>query len=163
MQHLGRGADTQQGAKVLLHLDLSNNNIGKMLESNSTLKSIHLRECGISKGAEAIGKALVVNSTLQVLDLSYNELEPVSIAGLADGISRNQGLETLCLRKREPQDQHENISKVLDALQHNSTLLHLDLTGVHIGDDGAIRLANAFDKKSLSWKYLKISDNAPGL
>ena len=57
-----------------------------------------LRECEIADGgAEALGKALAENQTIEELDLQQNHLSSAGIIALAQGLRQNHSVRTLNL------------------------------------------------------------------
>ena len=112
--------------------------VGRMLQSNTTLRTLKIRACHIPPfSAAAIFRSLKHNSTLQDIDLSLSwglfegpPGDPFSkmnaTAALADAITSSTSLKSLNLRKTSLGG--EQIQSLFWALSRNKTLENLDLS-----------------------------------
>ena len=158
--------------------------IAESLKQNDSLREINLSDCDISvKGGEAIGDALMVNRSLQVLDLRDNPISAgvVHIAeslkrirsllkinlcncgltekgaeSLAISLKENNSLQTLILRGNYLSD--GGAAHIADGLRHNNCLKKLDISYCGIRDSGTKSLASALEVNS-SLEELDLSEN----
>lgn len=71
--------------------------VSDCLVFNTHLNSLDLSGCEITlKQAELLGEALKVNSTLEFINLSYNNLGDAGVAALAPGFGENEGTYRIC-------------------------------------------------------------------
>jgi hypothetical protein len=104
--------------------------LARILGLNSYIKELDLDECGLGdEGTRVIAEMLRVNSTLQVIDLSYNY--SIGVKGAL---------------------------AIAEMLKVNSTLQVINLQNNRIGDDGARALAKAM-KFNSSLQEINLSDN----
>ncbi|KAF7647410.1 hypothetical protein LDENG_00172820 [Lucifuga dentata] len=125
---------SEEGAKVLL-TGLCGNTTVKVLD----LKGNNLR----SAGAEALGKLLARNKTLQRLVLEWNALGvwDEAFSCFCEGLASNSVLTHLDLRNN--QINHKGVSELGLALKRNSTLAVLDLRWNSVGLLGGRSLLEA--------------------
>ena len=177
--------------RYLQVLDLYNNaisaavvHITKSLKHNHSLLEINLGNCGISeKGAKAICEALMVNRSLQVLDLEYNPISAgvVHIAeslkhnrsllkinlgacgltekgaeSLAISLKENNSLQTLILRGNYLSDRGD--AHVADGLRHRNCLKRLDISQCGLVDRGMKLIGSALEVNN-SLEELDLSEN----
>ncbi|XP_068732911.1 protein NLRC3-like [Montipora capricornis] len=126
--------------------------------STVTLLDLSFNEVGDS-GAAALAKAIEVNSTLTELDLSRNRIGISGADALAKAMRSNSTLTSLDLSYNEIGD--SGVDELAQAMRSNSTLTYLSLNGNEIGDSGAVALAKAMEINS-SLTYLYLSDNEIG-
>jgi len=101
--------------------------ISDCLVFNTNLLRLDLSGCEITlKQAELLGEALRVNSTLEYLSLSWNNLGDAGVAALAPALGENEGLKKVDLRNNglTPKSMHT----LATALKGNVSLLHLKLS-----------------------------------
>ncbi|XP_062858869.1 leucine-rich repeat-containing protein 45 isoform X1 [Trichomycterus rosablanca] len=128
---------SEEGTKLLLN-GLCSNTMVKVLD----LKGNNLR--GV--GAEALGKLLVRNKTLQRLVLEWNALgmweEGFSI--FCEGLASNSSLKQLDLRNN--QINHQGAAELASALKRNSVVQELDLRWNNFGLLGGRSLLDALQQ-----------------
>ena len=98
--------------------------ISEFLKTNTTLKGMSAARCNISvKGGKAIGEALMVNRSLQVLDLHDNPIS-TGVVHIAESLKQNDSLLEISL---EGCGTEEGAKAISDALMLNTSLqvLHL--------------------------------------
>ena len=153
-------------ANLVHTLDLGDNHkvsnqgiryIAEPLKHNNSLKQLYLFGCGLTiQGVKSIAIALRSNSTLEELDISYNDLSTSDsesdndLKQFAHALKDNHGLEVLHLSNCCMMDVEVGI--LANSLQHNKTLKILILFNYHyrdsivcpniISDGGADDLAN---------------------
>ena len=158
--------------------------IAESLKHNHSLLEINLRRCRISQeGGKAIGDALMVNRSLQVLDLHGNPISAgvVHIAeslkcnhslleinlgvcgitereaeSLAISLKENNSLHTLNLRGNSLSD--GGGAHIADGLRHNNCLKRLDISQCGIGDRGVVSIGSALEVNN-SLEELDLSEN----
>ena len=148
--------------------------IAESLKHNHSLLEINLSNCDISeKECEAIGEALMVNRSLQVLDLYDNpisagvehiaeslkhnhsllkvnlsrcDISEKGAKSLAISLKENNSLLTLILSRNYLSD--GAAAHIADGLRHNDHLKKLDILGCSIGDQGMKSLGCALKMNS---------------
>ena len=141
--------------KSLQELDVSENEVARIaiaLNTNTTLKTLNMRKCGITyEGAVSLTRALAENSSLQQLDVSDNNVScivtalesnttlktlnmrncgiysPLRAKSLAKLITVNKSLHQLNLSEN-CLDDNGAIAQIATALQTNTTLRVLDVS-----------------------------------
>jgi len=99
---------------ALIDVDLSGNTLFQMksleytnyiaesIKTNTHIRTLTLRECGISDtGAQKLGLALTTNKSLVELNLAKNKIGSDGVMALAVGLSKNSTLKTLNLQSQE--------------------------------------------------------------
>ena len=151
-------------------LDISGNNIGDdgiahlatALQANTTMKILDIsRNRGItSYGAKSLGRALSVNSSLEVLDIRYTSIGDEGVAHIASGLQTNTTMKELIAKRCAIScNGAESLGR---ALSVNSSLVVLNIKFNCIGD-GIVHIANALQTnttmKALHVKSCAISCN----
>ena len=187
---LGNCVITEEGSKAigdalivnrsLQVLDLSGNpisvgvvHIAESLKQNDSLREINLSDCDISeKGCKAIGDALMVNRSLQVLDLHSNPISTgvvhiveslkcnhsllelnficcgISEKGgkaIGDALMVNRSLQVLDL-PRNPIS--TAVVHIAESLKCNHSLLEINLTNCDISEEGADVLGSSLKENN---------------
>ena len=134
---------------ALQHLDLSGSwfpsprvSIFRGLDTNTTLLQLDLRNCNLGAAAGSqLFSALKLNSTLQRLDLSNNDGDLLSSghALMVDMLRVNTSLTHFAVNIPT----EATSRNVAQALQHNRTLLHLELRRSHLCGAGVLAWAKA--------------------
>lgn len=141
--------------------DEGSKGLAKMLLNNKTLVALHLDGNRIStEGAASLSTALITNDTLAVLTLKSNTaLSDTGVVYLIGALEHNTALSTLDVHNCGTNNSGRilQIEKIMEDRQMNSSFENLlerlldddfrvtgiDLSGLHIGDKGAERLAEA--------------------
>jgi Ran GTPase-activating protein (RanGAP) involved in mRNA processing and transport len=108
-----------------------------------SIRVLDLSDCEITEGASqffAIGMKYV--STLEQLNLSYNDLGGAAASNISRGLKRLEKLRELDLSYSHLSG--DAIQEIASALQHTPQLAALRLDGNNLGDDGAGYIANSF-------------------
>ncbi|XP_053550169.1 NLR family CARD domain-containing protein 3 [Bombina bombina] len=122
------------------------------------IQSISLAENRLSnRGAKVLGRALMVNQSLSVLDLHGNSIGPSGARALADALQNNQVLLSLNLQNNEIKA--EGTHFLSQSLLVNRKLRVLKLSSNCLGDRGATSLAEALPE-NLSLKTLDLQSNS---
>ena len=150
---------------TLKKLDISGNKISddgairlsKCLSTEGTLTELGLSENKIScKGVSAIAKAMM-NTTIQKLDVSNNEISNDCTVALSKCLKTNTTLIDLDVSNNSISC--KGVSAIAEALQVNSTTLQkLDISNCIAGDDGAIAFSKCL-KTNTKLIELKLSGN----
>ena len=133
--------------RFLQVLDLHDNpistgvvHIAESLKHNHSLLKINLGYCGISeKGGKAIGDALMVNRSLQVLDL-HDNLISADVVHIAESLKHNHSLLEIYLSNCGVSE--KGGKSIGDALMVNRSLQVLDLCGNQISV-GVVHIAES--------------------
>ncbi|XP_053495928.1 leucine-rich repeat-containing protein 45 [Ictalurus furcatus] len=143
---------SEEGTKLLL----------KGLCSNTTVKLLDLKGNNLrGGGAEALGKLLVRNKTLQRLVLEWNALgmweEGFSV--FCEGLASNSSLIHLDLRNN--QINHQGAAEIALSLKRNSVLRELDLRWNNIGLLGGRALLEALQQNRTLLQLEMAGNNIP--
>ena len=131
------------------------NELKEVLQMKTTLISLKL--CNINNnGAVNITKAIQMNTTLQTLDMSSNEISDDGVIAISDYLKRNSSLETLNMSTNKFTS--EGAMVIAEATQVNTTLEKLDLSFNKLSDDGASFISDGL-KTNRSLQDLNISKN----
>ncbi|KAM6473380.1 leucine-rich repeat-containing protein 45 isoform 2-T2 [Liasis olivaceus] len=143
---------SEEGAKLLLH-GLCSNTVVKFLN----LKGNNLR----AVGAEALGKLLRQNKTIQRLTLEWNNLGvwEESFTIFCEGLGANSHLQMLDLRNN--QINHQGAGELAMALKANSSLQELDLRWNNIGLLGGRALLNCLHSNRTLRQLELAGNNVP--
>jgi patatin-like phospholipase/acyl hydrolase/Ran GTPase-activating protein (RanGAP) involved in mRNA processing and transport len=132
----------------------------RLLRNDSTLQQLNLVYNQIGEeGAEALAEALKINSTLQWLVLNSNQIGDAGTGTLAEALKVNRTLQQLNLNLNRIGD--AGAKALAAALQVNSTLQQLELHGNEIGEEGAKALAEAL-KVNRTLQRLDLWENKIG-
>ena len=174
------------------HLKLTGNQLGygeivlisNGLKTNTILKRISVARCSISeKGCKAISDALMVNRSLQVLDLHGNPIS-AGVVHIAESLKHNHSLLEINLsncdisekeceaigealmvnRSLQVLDLYDNpisagVEHIAESLKHNHSLLEINLSRCDISEKGAKSLAISL-KENNSLLTLILSGNS---
>jgi Ran GTPase-activating protein (RanGAP) involved in mRNA processing and transport len=88
-------------------------------------------------------EALMLNSSLHHLRLSYNEIGDAGAGAIAEALTLNSSLQHLDLSNN--QFGAAGAAAIVEALKLNSSLQHLDLCSNQIGDAGAAAFAELLE------------------
>ncbi|KAM3844590.1 leucine-rich repeat-containing protein 45 [Vipera latastei] len=143
---------SEEGAKLLLH-GLCSNTVVKFLN----LKGNNLR----AAGAEALGKLLRQNKTIQRFTLEWNNLGvwEESFTVFCEGLGANHHLQMLDLRNN--QINHQGAGELAMALKANSSLQELDLRWNNIGLLGGRALLNCLHSNRTVRQLELAGNNVP--
>uniref|UniRef100_A0A4X1U4W5 Leucine-rich repeat-containing protein 45 n=1 Tax=Sus scrofa TaxID=9823 RepID=A0A4X1U4W5_PIG len=141
---------SDEGATMLLQ-GLCVNTVVRFLD----LKGNNLR----AAGAEALGKLLRQNKSIQSLTLEWNSLGPWedAFATFCGALAANSTLRQLDLRNN--QISHKGAEELALALRSNASLQQLDLRWNHIGLLGGRALANCLPSNRTLWR-LELAGNS---
>uniref|UniRef100_A0A8C2V2R2 Leucine rich repeat containing 45 n=1 Tax=Chinchilla lanigera TaxID=34839 RepID=A0A8C2V2R2_CHILA len=144
---------SEEGATMLLQ-GLSANTVMRLLD----LKGNNLR----AAGAEALGKLLRQNQSIQSLTLEWNNLGTweEAFTTFCRGLAANSTLRQLDLRNN--QISHKGAEELALALQGNATLQQLDLRWNNIGLLGGRSLVNCLPSNRTLWRLDLAGNNVPG-
>ncbi|XP_012308118.1 leucine-rich repeat-containing protein 45 isoform X2 [Aotus nancymaae] len=144
---------SEEGATLLLR-GLCANTVLRFLD----LKGNNLR----ATGAEALGKLLQQNKSIQSLTLEWNNLGTWddAFATFCGGLAANGTLQQLDLRNN--QISHKGAEELALALKGNATLQQLDLRWNNIGLLGGRALMNCLPSNRTLWRLDLVGNNIPG-
>ncbi|KAM6175018.1 leucine-rich repeat-containing protein 45 [Erethizon dorsatum] len=144
---------SEEGATMLLQ-GLCANTVMRLLD----LKGNNLR----AAGAEALGKLLRQNQSVQSLTLEWNNLGTWedAFATFCRGLAANSALRQLDLRNN--QISHKGAEELALALQGNTTLQQLDLRWNNIGLLGGRSLVNCLPSNRTLWRLDLAGNSVPG-
>ena len=131
------------------------NEIKEALQTN--IKLISLKLCDIVyHGVISIAETIQVNTTLQNLDISSNNISDVGAAAISDSLKRNGSLVKLNMSGNNITS--AGTKKLSEAIQVNTTLLNLDISSSNISNAGAAAISDSL-KTNSSLAKLNISQN----
>jgi hypothetical protein len=112
------------------------------LTTNTTIKRLYLPLNPVgTAGVKALSAMLKINTTLQVLDLRTSFIDnQIAARALGQALAENKSLVELKLSGNVAIDFSQELAS---ALKLNTCLRKLLLSSTHVGDGGAIALANA--------------------
>ncbi|KAM6162972.1 leucine-rich repeat-containing protein 45 [Rhynchocyon petersi] len=144
---------SEEGVKLLLQ-GLSSNSVLRLLD----LKGNNL--CAV--GAEALGRLLRQNKSIQSLTLEWNNLGAweEAFASFCTGLGANTTLRQLDLRNN--QVNHKGAEELALALKANHSLQHLDLRWNSIGLLGGRALVNCLPSNKTLWRLELAGNSVPG-
>eukprot|EP01034_Spumella_vulgaris_P027076 gene27076-33746_t len=132
---------------TLVHISLAGNYIKaygvnrlcKALEDNACLTHLNLNSNPLGpEGAKYLGDILFVNNTLKTIELASSGImatkSSYGIHGICLGLQRNHTLTTLNLKNNGMSSEHIVIEIADTLVQHNKTLMHIDLSGNNIAN-----------------------------
>jgi len=135
-------------------------NLANVLSNNTSLKILDLSYNKIGDiGALHLATSLRYNTTLQKLNLTRNDITDNGATYLGNALKYNTGLQALNLTRNDITD---GVKKLAEGLFNNTSLKILDLSYNKIGDIGALHLANSLltntSLQSLLLGYTRIGD-----
>ncbi|XP_011287767.2 leucine-rich repeat-containing protein 45 isoform X2 [Felis catus] len=144
---------SEEGATLLLQ-GLCANTVVRFLD----LKGNNLR----AAGAEALGKLLRQNKSIQSLTLEWNNLGAWedAFATFCRALAGNGALRQLDLRNN--QISHKGAEELALALTRNASLQQLDLRWNDIGLLGGRALVNCLPRNKTLWRLELAGNNVPG-
>uniref|UniRef100_A0A2K6MX62 Leucine-rich repeat-containing protein 45 n=1 Tax=Rhinopithecus bieti TaxID=61621 RepID=A0A2K6MX62_RHIBE len=144
---------SEEGATLLLR-GLCASTVLRFLD----LKGNNLR----AAGAEALGRLLRQNKSIQSLSLEWNSLGTWddAFATFCGGLAANGTLQQLDLRNN--QINHKGAEELALALKGNTTLQQLDLRWNNIGLLGGRALMNCLPSNRTLWRLDLAGNNVPG-
>ena len=126
------------------------------LKCNRKLLDLNISQCQVSiEGAKVIAEAILVNTTLQKLDISHNNLSDDGVINISE-----------CLKSNRTQDLDLSVNRITnrgairiaEAICVNTTLQRLSISHNNISDDGVIVISDSL-KKNNSLKECYLSSN----
>ena len=112
------------------------------LENNISLKEFNFSACMLRKEAiSVIGKLLLKNRGIDIMNLSSNYIEDDSIPSLCSAISRNSNIKSVNLSKNRIKNQGARL--IAEALKINQSLTDINLRENGIKDLGAEELVES--------------------
>ena len=149
--------------KTLVNLNLDyNSNIGsrglgglaKGLRTNSTLKRLYLRYCGIDEhGGKHISDILSApKTTLRILDLTGNRLSGKGLGDMCPGLQLNPSLQQLYLTDNgimSSESDYEGVCQFADVLREHNSLTEIHLLYNKIGVENALVLLDTIEQNKL--------------
>jgi len=135
---------------------------GESLIRNKNLTTLKLQCCVCDEGAIAIGKVLLENKTLRILDLSSSGVNVEGAKAIAKALEVNKSIQELSLQHDYIGD--EGVKALGFALSLNKSLKILNLQRCDFGEIGAISLGSGLKKndtlEELYIETFKLSDIA---
>ena len=101
----------------------------EMLKITTGLKRIYMSGYSVGdEGCELLCRALRENSTVSVLDLSYNKISNIGAKHVADMLKVNTTLDVLYLYRNHLIDE-VGFKYITDAIRHNSSVTYMQIIG----------------------------------
>ena len=147
---------------TLKSLDISHNVISdyesmaiwNSLKTNTTLTNLNIS--AVSKEAKQIADALQENKTLQILDISHNNLSYDGAVAISECLKTNVSLTELKMSGNNIKD--IGVNKIAGALEVNNMLKHLDISFNRLSLYGAVAISRSL-KNNKTLHKLNISKN----
>jgi Ran GTPase-activating protein (RanGAP) involved in mRNA processing and transport len=127
-----------------------------------SLQSLDLAKSYLRSGNLAeLAPALYCNTSIKVLDISYNNLFDIDSARLLRDITRrNKTMTALNLSGNTFGNTTGAIKCIADGLGSNSTLLKIDLTGCRLKNGGVSMLAQSLGSRNMTLQQLTLDNNS---
>ena len=154
---------------ALQKIDISHNNItddgviaiSEYLKNNSTLQELNISHNKISSGMTNIFKALQMHATLQILDISRNNITDEGAIAISECLKNNNTLQKLDISYNQVSD--VIIINILEFLHINTMLQVLVVSHNNITDNGAVAISEYLKNNStlqeLDISHNQVSDN----
>lgn len=137
--------------------------LGKLLQKEAFVTELILSDCMLSEeGAILLLQGLCANTVLQFLDLKGNNLRAAGAEALGRLLRQNKSIQSLTLEWNNLGTWEDAFATFCGALAANSTLRQLDLRNNQISHKGAEELALAL-KSNTSLQQLDLRWNNIGL
>ncbi|XP_059128289.1 leucine-rich repeat-containing protein 45 isoform X2 [Peromyscus eremicus] len=118
--------------------------LGKLLHNETMLKELVLSDCMLSEeGSTLLFQGLCANTTVQRLDLKGNNLRATGAEALGKLLRRNKSIQSLTLEWNNLGMWEDTFATFCGGVAANSTLRQLDLRNNQISHKGAEELALA--------------------
>jgi hypothetical protein len=136
--------------------------LGMVLCGTSSLQSLVLIYGTLrSAGLAELAPALYHNTSIKMLDISWNSLYDIESAEILRDILRsNKTMTALDLSGNQFGETTGAVECIADGLGSNSTLLKIDLSSCCLEDGGLSSLAQAFGSRNTTLQKLAIGGNA---
>jgi hypothetical protein len=152
---------------ILRHVGLGDDQtreLGMVLCKTPSLQSLvisHATLGSAGRGLSELAPALYRNTSIKVLDMSWNNLNHMESAGLLrDLLCSNKTTTTLDLTWNTFGRTNGAVECIADGLGSNSTLLNIDLSSCALGDDGVSVLAQTLGSRNTTIQKLTLGDNS---
>ncbi|KAM9462802.1 leucine-rich repeat-containing protein 45 [Clarias gariepinus] len=124
--------------------------LGKTLQNDTLFTEFILSDCMLSEeGIKLLLKGLCSNTTVKLLDLKGNNLRGAGAEALGKMLVRNKTLQRLVLEWNALGMWEEGFSVFCEGLASNSSLIRLDLRNNQINHQGAVEIALALKRNSV--------------
>ena len=101
--------------------------IAQAITNNKILKKLYINNCKISTGATAIAYSLLHNTSLEVLDMSFNAIGQDGAIVISQAIINNKTLKELCVYDDDDTIDEESAMIIIRSLHHNNYITTLGL------------------------------------
>ncbi|XP_048805441.1 leucine-rich repeat-containing protein 74A [Lagopus muta] len=141
---------------TVTHLELEDNHI--LAEGAVCIAEMLRENCSIRELVPNLMQFLAktVNTTLEILDLSWNHLRRKGTVAFGTGLKGNAALKTLNLSWNSIGN--EGAQALAEALKVNNALIHLDISNNQIDNEGAKKICKGL-KVNGTLKVLKMANN----
>jgi Ran GTPase-activating protein (RanGAP) involved in mRNA processing and transport len=131
------------------------------LRNMPSLQSLILLDNGLgSAGLAELAPALYHNTSIKVLDLSWNRLQAMEAAEILRDILRsNKTMTALHLSGNQFGETTGAVECIVDGLGSNSTLLKIDLSSCALGESGVSTLAQTLGSRNTTLQKLALENN----
>ncbi|CAL8262468.1 unnamed protein product [Arctogadus glacialis] len=137
--------------------------LGRVFQNDSVFTEVSLSDCMLSEeGAKGLLSGFFTNTTIKVLDLKGNNLRSAGAEALGKLLARNKTIQRLVLEWNALGMWDEAFSLFCEGLAANATLTQLDLRNNQITHQGASELASVL-KRNGALEVLDLRWNNMGL
>jgi Ran GTPase-activating protein (RanGAP) involved in mRNA processing and transport len=139
--------------------------IGEVLYNTPSLHTLALTDCTLgsrmSAGLAELAPALYRNTSIKVLDIAGNTFRDTeSTVILRDILRSNKTMTTLNLSANAFGQTTGAVECIADGLSSSSTLLQIDLSHCHLGDNGVSILAQNLGSRNTTLQKLTLDNNS---
>jgi Ran GTPase-activating protein (RanGAP) involved in mRNA processing and transport len=139
--------------------------LGTVLCNTPSLQTLVLRDCTLGSrmgaGLAELAPALYRNTSIKVLDMAGNTLRDTeSTEFLRDILRSNKTITNLDLSYNAFGQTTGAVECIADGLSSNSTLLKIDLTNCHLGNNGVSILAQTLGSRNTTLQKVTLANNS---
>lgn len=142
-------AEAIECSRSIEHLDITLNmlrengsaSVVQMIRNSQSLTSLCLRHCFLNeKDAKLLGDAMVNNTKLRSLDVSWNDFGSFGMMFFTEGLKKNSSLTSLNVSQNKFGS--EGAKFLIDMLSCNQSLKEVHVDDNDLCDDDAVRMCN---------------------
>jgi len=121
--------------------------IARVISENDTLKEFYCAHSNLYVDFEPLAKSLRDNSSIEIVNLKYDDLRPNDVKHLANALQHNKKLKRVFLRNNLARV--KGAKALANSLKVNRRLEQLNLSANEITDEGAIAIAKSLEENNV--------------